>query len=429
VIDGQSNLPFDIDSAFFVFSRFQLPWEIVQREPTLEEWDRYLIMTGSQLPRDATGLPGLGIACAAQMMHRSLWDACRGYNEQFLIQGWGDAELTLRLTQHYPWIDLLGLGVPLYHMEHWPHNKRIGGQQEHNPPSVSPALAVNNENWGLGNYELKIQTAAFTQKTSDVKLSESYVSAESLKTFPQPKKVSEPISPAAEAQISDQNIRSDGYISWLCSVLGGWLRPEHGNLRAFDCAVRHIPSDGAVVEIGAFLGLSTNIIAYMLVKYKRDNSMFTCDPWIFEGTEEKIGGYFDAASQDYRNYAKQVFMMNTRLYSEKKPYPVEAFSTRFFDLWNQNTMAEDVFGRSVRLGGPISFAYIDGNHTYEAAKGDFQGVDPHILPGGFILFDDSADGSGHDGATQVAHEVMRNPAYELVFRTPNYFFRKKIVAI
>jgi len=421
VLDDKSEVPFDLESTFFVFSRFQLPWEIVQREPSLEEWDRYLIITGSQLPRDA-GLPGLGIACAALMMHRSLWDACRGCNEQFLVQGWGDAELTLRLSQRYPWVDLLGVGVSLFHMEHWTRNKRVAGEQEHNPSTVSPVFAVNDANWGLGNYELEIQTAAGSTKLTE----EPEPNGSSMPIRPQkpmqPIKALPPLSPPTEAQESDQNIRSDEYIRWLCWVLGGWLRPESGNLRAFDCAVRHMPAGGALIEIGSFLGLSTNIIAYLTIKYNRDNPFFTCDPWAFEGTEQKVGGYFDGSTKAYRDYAKQVFIMNANLYSaDKKPYTIEAYSTRFFELWSHKAVAEDVLGRSV----PVSFAYIDGNHTYEATKEDFQGVDRHLLSGGFVLFDDSADNSGHEGATRAALEVMQRPDYELVFKTPNYFFRKK----
>ena len=186
-----------------------------------------------------------------------------------------------------------------------------------------------------------------------------------------------------------------------------------------------MPAGGAVVEIGSFLGLSTNIIAYLVMKYRRDNPFFAADPWAFEGTEKSIGSYFDAGSEAYRQYAKKVFMMNTELFSEKsKPFAIEHYSERFFELWHGGSTTEDVFGRSVTLGGPISFAYIDGAHSYEAAKGDFLCVDEHLLPGGFILFDDSFDGSPFQGVTRVAQEVRNGRRYEIALNLPNYFFRK-----
>jgi hypothetical protein len=215
---------------------------------------------------------------------------------------------------------------------------------------------------------------------------------------------------------SDRNVRSDEYIRWLCWIQGGFLTSDHGNLIAFDYAVRHMPVGGAIVEIGSFLGLSTNIITYLTIKYHRDNPLFACDPWVFEGTDKPVGGYFDASSEAFREYVTRAFIVNTALFSrERKPYAIEAFSDQFFELWRICATTEDVFGRRVAFGGPISFAYIDGAHTYDAAKGDFLGADQHLLPGGFILFDDSADDSDW-GVTRVVAEVKRDPSYELVFK-------------
>jgi len=226
---------------------------------------------------------------------------------------------------------------------------------------------------------------------------------------------------------SDRHIRSDEYINWLCGAVGGWLTPENGNLRAFDYAVQHMPEEGAIVEVGSFLGLSTNIIAYLAIKHKRDNLFFACDPWKFEGTERRLSGYFDGSTEAYRQYAKEVFKMNTTLFSEtRKPYTIEAYSREFFKMWSSGSKVQDVFGRSVTLGGPISFAYIDGAHTYDAVKGDFLSIDQYLLPGGFILFDDSADDVGFEEVTRAIQEMRRNSSYEQVFKTPHDFFRKKL---
>lgn len=158
LLEGELTIPLRLKDTFFFCSRHLLPWEIVQRGLSLEDWDRYFLLNAGQLPSDP-GLSGLGIAGAAQMMHRDIWHACRGYNEQLRIQGWLDAELTLRVTQRYPWIDLSSLGISLFHMEHWPRNRRIPGVQAHNPHSVSPTFEVNDEYWGLGDYALDIQRA------------------------------------------------------------------------------------------------------------------------------------------------------------------------------------------------------------------------------------------------------------------------------
>lgn len=222
-----------------------------------------------------------------------------------------------------------------------------------------------------------------------------------------------------------QDIQSDEYIRWICQIQGGWLNVGHGNIADFNYAITHMPDEGVVIEIGSFLGLSTNIIAYLAIKNNRVNPFFSCDPWSFEGTEEPIGGYFDASHTDYREYAKKLFKMNVELFSgDRKPYAIESFSERFLELWDSGETVQDVFERTVNLGGAISFAYIDGAHTYEAAKTDFSGIDRHLLSGGFILFDDSGDDSPFE-CRKVISEVLANPSYELVSKSPNYFFRKK----
>ena len=85
----------------------------------------------------------------------------------------------------------------------------------------------------------------------------------------------------------------------------------------------------------------------------------------------------------------------------------------------------DVLGPSgASLGGPISFCFIDGNHAYEYAKRDFEDADEFLERGGFILFDDSSDGSGWE-VCEVVKEVAALDRYELVIKNPNYFFRKR----
>jgi hypothetical protein len=159
LLDGKVDVFSDVNSILFLLPRYQVPWEIVRREPTLEEWDRYLLLTAGSLPHDQ-GLPGLGIATAGQMMHRSIWHECYGHNEQLVGAAWTDAELTLRITQCYPWMDLSNIGVSVFHMAHWPHNRPMTWPNAViNPHVVSSTFAANDENWGLGNYELDVKTA------------------------------------------------------------------------------------------------------------------------------------------------------------------------------------------------------------------------------------------------------------------------------
>ncbi len=156
LVDGKLDLPWPADQTFFCGGRHHIPWQVSQRSPSVLDWDRYLLMHGAQLPLEQ-GHPGLGTHLSAQMMHRDLWLSSGSYNEQYRYWGWSDAELTLRITQLYPWLHLSTLGVQLYDMEHWVENKRA--PVDRNPYTVSPTYEIHQPGWGLSNYVLDIQTA------------------------------------------------------------------------------------------------------------------------------------------------------------------------------------------------------------------------------------------------------------------------------
>jgi len=240
--------------------------------------------------------------------------------------------------------------------------------------------------------------------------------------------VTQPPSIAADLQSSAERVVRDPYLNWLTRIMGGWLTPGDGNLVAFDYAIGHMPEEGAVLEIGSFLGMSICAMSYMMWRHGRANPLFSCDPWDFEGTAEPIGGFFDASTPAYRQYCVDVFKRNIQLYAEYHlPYAVEDYSHPFLARWAAREEVTDVLGRQVKLGGPLSFVYIDGAHTYEAASGDFLGADPFVLPGGYVFFDDTGEAWGPEMA-RVVREVQQNPHYELIARTPNYFFRKRLDA-
>lgn len=216
------------------------------------------------------------------------------------------------------------------------------------------------------------------------------------------------------------NLMND-YIAYLSFVNAGML--NKGNLLGLDYAISHLPSKNPIVEIGSFCGLSTNIIAYLKQKHGVKNTLFTCDQWEFEGAEGNVGDT-DISHADYRTFARDSFLRNVKMFSRwGLPHTIEALSDAFFDRWGRSETATDVFGKSVKLGGPISFCYIDGNHSYDFAKKDFENTDKFLEPGGFVLFDDSADGS-HWEVCRVIQEVKQMPNYKLVIQNPNYLFMK-----
>jgi hypothetical protein len=215
------------------------------------------------------------------------------------------------------------------------------------------------------------------------------------------------------------------YMTWLGFANAGMLSP--GNVESFDYAICHLPSSAPIVEIGSFCGLSTNMLTYLKQRHGATNPLITSDRWIFEGSEKggMLGDSPTVSHDDYRDFVKETFIRNIRMFSRHDlPYTIELWSDEFFVAWTAGERRQDVLGRQITLGGPISFCYIDGNHTYEFARRDFENTDKHLERGGFILFDDSAEDSGFE-VWRVAQDAMATGRYQLVARNPNYFLQKR----
>jgi len=226
--------------------------------------------------------------------------------------------------------------------------------------------------------------------------------------------------PAATPPVIDI---SDEYIAWLCFANAGML--NRGNLYCFDYALSHLPSQAPVLEIGSFCGLSTNALGYYKRRHGVTNRLLTCDRWEFEGAQSTplISGSH-LKRDEYRAFVRDSYLRNVGFFSrDDLPFTLEMFSDEFFSAWAAGTSGTDVFGRTVELGGPLSFAYIDGNHQYDYARRDFEHCDRWLVPGGFILFDDSADASDWE-VRRVVAEVIQSTRYEVVAQNPNYLFRK-----
>jgi hypothetical protein len=215
------------------------------------------------------------------------------------------------------------------------------------------------------------------------------------------------------------------YLSWLTYANAGML--ARGNVECMDYAIRNLPSVAPIVEIGSFCGLSANVMTYLKQRHNATNRLITCDKWQFENADGggMVGDSKFVTHAEYKQFVKDSFLRNARMFSrDDLPYTIEMLSDEFFAAWSAAQSCHDVFGRPVTLGGPISFCYIDGNHTYEFAKRDFDNCDQYLEPAGFVLFDDSGDGSDWE-VRKLVREVQAAGRYELITKNPNYFFRKK----
>lgn len=215
---------------------------------------------------------------------------------------------------------------------------------------------------------------------------------------------------------------ADEFIAWLSFANAGML--SKGNLLCFDYAIKHLPASGAMVEIGVCAGLSTNCLAYYRARHGLRVPFFNCDAWQFEGVVGQTLGKSNVRHADYRRFVRDSYIRNVRMFSARDlPHTIELLSDDFFAAWDAGEPRTDVFGRPSTLGGPIAFCYIDGDHSYQQSLRDFENVDRHLVPGGFILFDDSADGTMFE-VGRVVDEVKRRGDYRVVVKNPNYLVQK-----
>lgn len=218
--------------------------------------------------------------------------------------------------------------------------------------------------------------------------------------------------------------RPEVAISWLRGSVPGWLNP--GNVVAFDFGIRDMPA-GAVVEIGCHAGLSTNALRHFMARHGRDAAFFSADPWLVDETIPlPLGSTITAAewAQQRRAFIIDTYARAARLNAAGPlPHHFELRSDDFFAAWSRGETRTDFFGRTGRLGGPIAFAYIDGDHSAEQSWTDFANIDRHLAIGGFVLFDDSGYAPG-DGAALSAARAAALPNYRIVAKAPHYCLQK-----
>lgn len=207
-------------------------------------------------------------------------------------------------------------------------------------------------------------------------------------------------------------ILEDSFIHWIKNAVSGWCTDL--NIKVLDECVKYL-KDGAVIEIGSFCGLSTSILAHALRRHAKKNTLYSVDNWFFEGHEQctgTISGAFTAS--DWMEHTEASFKLAVKLCAKNINHShVKLNSDEFFAKWHEQASIQDLNGNTVTLGGDIAFAYIDGDHSYEQTKKDFMNVDAHLVKGGFVFFDDSAENVSF-GSKDVAKEVMAMPNYRLV---------------
>lgn len=173
-----------------------------------------------------------------------------------------------------------------------------------------------------------------------------------------------------------------------CCSIAGWLQPLEGYLLYMLAAEG--PGVGAVVEVGSYLGRSTAFLASG-AKNARREPVTAVDH--FRGSPEHQAGQAIESKplqEDGTTFLR--FQDNLqRLGLADYVQPIVASSREAAGAWSK----------------PIRLLFIDAEHSYEAARLDFEAWSPFVVDGGIICFHDVGT---WPGVTRFYQELMQSAA-------------------
>jgi predicted O-methyltransferase YrrM len=166
----------------------------------------------------------------------------------------------------------------------------------------------------------------------------------------------------------------------------GWLDPGDGYL--LYRLARDGEGQGAIVEIGSWMGLSTAWLATGSKEAGREH-VHAID--VFDGGPTlKDNDVIRDEGTTYHHFTGNLEKLGLFDYVE----PTIAESSAAAQRWT---------------GGAIRLLFIDGDHRYAAVKQDFDLWSPHVAVGGYVVLDDAIE--TYPGVLQVFNEALADPEH------------------
>jgi hypothetical protein len=186
--------------------------------------------------------------------------------------------------------------------------------------------------------------------------------------------------------------------------LDGWLT-EREAMGLFLLAFK-APRNAKIVEIGSWQGKST----YCLSKGLRSGKVYAIDPFNADGGLDKDSEKIYAAKKGTDNLYDKFIDNMTRLKVRSKIVAKQGYSYQFPDEFDK-----------------IDVLFIDGDHSIEGCKLDFDLFSPKVAVGGYIAFHDYDKTRDELGPTYVIQNIVLNSlAYEYYRQYDSLWVAKKI---
>jgi hypothetical protein len=150
LLNWELHVPVDIENILMLMPRLQIPWQLCQRNISLEEWDRYFFFNEYAVSHEP--VPPLSYvfgSSAGFVFSKKLGEQLRGMDETQSGWGWSDIEFCFRAVQAREFVYLSNLGIYQFHMEHPPAGKPRADKR--NILTWSKHSQANDSNWGLGD--------------------------------------------------------------------------------------------------------------------------------------------------------------------------------------------------------------------------------------------------------------------------------------
>ena len=186
--------------------------------------------------------------------------------------------------------------------------------------------------------------------------------------------------------------------------LGGWLTEQEA-MGLFLLAFK-APRNAKIVEIGSWQGKST----YCLAKGLRSRKIYAIDPF-------NADTGFDEASE--------------KIYSVKKGVN-DLYDKFIHNMTKPKVLSKIIAKRGYSYQFPDEFdkidvLFIDGDHSIEGCKLDFELFSPNIVVGGYTAFHDYNKIRHELVPTYVIQNmVMKSPAYDYYRQYDSMWVAKKI---
>jgi len=174
------------------------------------------------------------------------------------------------------------------------------------------------------------------------------------------------------------------------------------------CGVVPTAPKGDVVEIGSLYGKSSYVLN-RLAAWCGIGATICVDPWnLGSAVQSDSPIHIQEASGGWDwDLVHQGFLV-AMLANASAPFNyLRAASVDAHELYASNrSISSPEFGET-SITGSISILHIDGNHDEDAVAEDFALWSPHVVPGGWIIFDDYQWPHG-DGPRVIADKAIAN---------------------